>query len=189
MAYRPGFKQIETRYRKEVQRNALARPGVHDFIVVLDRLKASFNVAKILRCAEVFGAAEVQLIDIGVFDPAPAKGALRKVPARFPEDFENCHADLQARGYTVYLLVPDGELRLNDLVFAKQSAFVFGHEEFGPSFNPNNYPDIRTVSIPQFGETESLNVSNAAAIVMFEYVRQAGLSPETTGLSGSTQPD
>ena len=44
MARRPGFKQIEIRYRKEVQRNALARPGSHDFVVVLDRLKASFNV-------------------------------------------------------------------------------------------------------------------------------------------------
>ena len=174
MAYRPGFKQIETRYRKELQRNALARPGVHPFVVVLDRLKASFNVPKILRCAEVFGAAEVQLIDIGVFDPAPAKGALRKVPARFPADFTTCHADLSGRGYTLYLLVPDGELSLSQIVFDTKSAFIFGHEEFGPSFCTGDFPDVKTVSIPQFGETESLNVSNAAAIVMFEYVRQKG---------------
>lgn len=174
MAYRPGFKQIETRYRKEVQRNALARPGVHDFIVVLDRLKASFNVPKILRCAEVFGAAEVQLVDIGVFDPAPAKGALRKVPARFPDDFATCHTDLSSRGYTLYLLVPDGELSLGHIVFNTKSAFIFGHEEFGPSFSTADFPDVKTVSIPQFGVTESLNVSNAAAIVMFEYVRQRG---------------
>lgn len=175
MAKHQGFRQIETRYNKEVQRNVLARPGVHDFIVVLDRLKASFNVAKILRCAEVFGAHEIQLIDIGVFDPAPAKGALRKIPARFPADFNSCHTELSARDYTLYLLVPDGELNLSSLTFAKKSAFVFGHEEFGPSFSPDDFPDIKTVSIPQFGETESLNVSNAAAIVMFEYVRQAGL--------------
>jgi tRNA G18 (ribose-2'-O)-methylase SpoU len=172
MRKHPGFKQIEARYRKEVQRNLLARPGVHDFIVVLDRLKASFNVAKILRCAEVFGAREVHLLNIGVFDPAPAKGALRKIPARFPTDFNSCHADLMARGYTLYLLVPDGELNLCELHLARQSAFIFGHEEFGPSFDPVEFPDIKTVSIPQFGETESLNVSNAAAIVLFEYVRQ-----------------
>jgi tRNA G18 (ribose-2'-O)-methylase SpoU len=179
MAKHSGFKQIETRYRKEVQRNLLARPGLHDFIVVLDRLKASFNVANILRCAEVFGACEVQLIDIGVFDPAPAKGALRKIPARFPTDFSSCHADLSARDYTLYLLVPDGELNLRDLAFEKKSAFVFGHEEFGPSFAPGDFPDIKTVSIPQFGETESLNVSNTAAIVLFEYIRQHATQSKT----------
>ena len=176
MARRSCFKQIEIRYRKEVQRNALARPGVHGFIVVLDRLKASFNVPKILRCAEVFGAGEVQLLNIGVFDPAPAKGALRKIPTRFPADFNSCHTDLTARGYTLYLLVPDGEFNLDKVIFEKKSAFIFGHEEFGPSFSPGDFPNIQTVSIPQFGETESLNVSNAAAIVMFEYVRQTGLS-------------
>jgi tRNA G18 (ribose-2'-O)-methylase SpoU len=179
MAKHSGFKQIESRYRKEVQRNLLARPGVHDFIVVLDRLKAGFNVPNILRSAEVFGGHEVQLIDIGIFDPAPAKGALRKIPACFPADFTGCHADLTERGYTLYLLVPDGELSLSNLTFEKKSAFVFGHEEFGPSFCPDDFPDITTVSIPQFGETESLNVSNAAAIVMFEYVRQHA-TPEQT---------
>jgi len=174
-----GFRQIESRYRKEVQRNLLARPGVHDFIVVLDRLKAGYNVPKILRSAEVFGAHEVQLIDIGIFDPAPAKGALRKIPARFPADFSSCYADLTARGYTLYLLVPDGELNLNNLIFDQKSAFVFGHEEFGPSFCPDDFSEIRTVSIPQFGVTESLNVSNAAAIVMFEYIRQLATSEKT----------
>ena len=176
MAKRPGFRQIEIRYNKEVKRNVLARPGVHDFVVVLDRLKASFNVPKILRCAEVFGASEVQLINIGVFDPAPAKGALRKIPTHFPDDFKSCHADLSARGYTLYLLTPAGKLSLSNTSLDKKSAFVFGHEEFGPSFNPDDFPNVKTVSIPQFGETESLNVSNAAAIVMFEYVRQAGLA-------------
>ena len=180
MAKRPGFKQIESRYNKEVKRNILAQPGVHKFIVVLDRLKASFNVPKILRSAEIFGAHEVQLINVGVFDPAPAKGALRKIPARFPVDFTSCHADLSARGYTIYLLVPNGELSLSNLTFEKNSAFVFGHEEFGPSFSADDFPNIRTVSIPQFGETESLNVSNAAAIVMFEYTRQKNLLSTTT---------
>lgn len=172
MGYKPNFKQVETRYNKEVKRNVMARPGAHEFVVVLDHLKASFNVAKILRCAEIFGAAEVQLVNIGVFDPAPAKGALRKIPARFPADFNSCRTDLAGRGYTLYLLVPDGELDLCNISFEKKSGFVFGHEEFGPSFDPVDFPEIRTVSIPQFGETESLNVSNAAAIVMFEYIRQ-----------------
>lgn len=174
MPRKPSNRQIEIRYRKDRQRNALAIPGPHDFIVVLDRLKAGYNVPKILRSAQAFGAAEVHLIDVGIFDPAPAKGALRKVPARFPGNFAESHADLQKRGYDCFLLVADGDERLGDFELPRRSAFVFGHEEFGPSFDRQDFPDIRTLKIPQYGQMESLNVSNAASIVMFEYVRQWG---------------
>ena len=174
MARKPNFKQIETRYRKDRQRNVLAEPGPHEFVIVLDQLKASYNVPKIIRSAQAFGAAEVHLVNIGVFDPAPAKGALRKVPVRFSETFPESYADLTARGYSCYLLVADGEENLADVELPKKSAFIFGHEEFGPSFDLSDFPEIKTLKIPQYGEMDSLNVSNAASIVMFEYVRQWG---------------
>ena len=172
MSRKQSFKQIEIRYRKDRQKNVLAKPGAHDFAVVLDRLKAGFNVPKILRSAQAFGAAEVHLVNIGVFDPAPAKGALRKVPAKFPETFAESYTDLTSRGYTCYLLAADGECSLADIELPEKSAFVFGHEEFGPSFDVADYGGVRTLRIPQYGEMESLNVSNAASIVMYEYVRQ-----------------
>ena len=174
MSRKQTYQQMEKRYRKERQRNILAEPGPHDFVIVLDHLKPSFNVPKIIRSALAFGAAEVQLVNIGMFDPAPAKGAFRKVPARFPETFAGCHANLAGRGYTCYLLEADGEASLTDIELPRQSAFVFGHEEFGPSFSREDFPAVRTLKIPQFGVMESLNVSNAASIVMFEYVRQWG---------------
>jgi tRNA G18 (ribose-2'-O)-methylase SpoU len=172
LARKPSFKNIEIRYRKDRQRNLLAEPGPHTFVVVLDQLKPGFNVSKILRSAQAFGAAEIQLVNIGVFDPAPAKGALRKVPAKFPESFAESFNDLKGRGYSCYLLVADGEYSLTDVELPKKSAFVFGHEEFGPSFDPADYPGMRTLKISQYSEMESLNVSNAASVVMFEYVRQ-----------------
>lgn len=174
MARKPSFRQLEIRYRKDRQRNVLAAPGPHEFVVVLDRLKAGYNVPKILRSAQAFGAAEVHLVNIGVFDPAPAKGALRKVPARFPDRFAESYADLKSRGYCFYLLAADGTESLADIALPQKSVFIFGHEEFGPSFDHTDYPEIKTLKIPQYGEMESLNVSNAASIVMFEYVRQWG---------------
>jgi tRNA G18 (ribose-2'-O)-methylase SpoU len=57
---------------------------------------------------------------------------------------------------------------------AAKTAFVLGHEEWGHSFKQDDYPDITSVAIPQFGQVESLNVSIAASIVMYEYVRQQG---------------
>jgi len=164
--------QVLLRYEKQRRLNLLATPGVHKFIVVLDNLKAGFNIPKILRSAEVFGASEIQLINIGPFDPAAAKGAFKNVPARFFVEFSECHANLLERGYTVFALEAGTENQLQSAALPTKSAFIFGHEEFGLSFDPDDYPDIQGLSIPQFGKIESLNVSIAASIVMYEYVRQ-----------------
>ncbi len=167
-------KQIEQRYRKDRQRNVLAQPGCHDFVFVLDNLKAGFNVPKIFRSAQAFGAAAVHLVNIGVFDTAPAKGAFRKVPARFHDRFEEVHQALAAEGYTLIALTADGTESLPRAELPRRSAFVVGNEEFGLSFDPADYPGMRTLRIPLYGQMESLNASVAAAIVMYEYVRQHG---------------
>jgi tRNA G18 (ribose-2'-O)-methylase SpoU len=160
------------RYQKERQRNRLARPGVHDFVLVLDHLKAGFNIPKIFRSAEAFGAHAVHLVDIPPFDPAPAKGAFRKVPARFHDDFASCHRALREAGYTLYSLAADAPESLAQVRLPGKSAFIFGNEGLGLSFDPAAYPDIRPLRIPQVGQVESLNVSIAASIVMYEYLRQ-----------------
>ena len=164
--------QAMQRYAKQRQRNLLATPGAHDFIVVLDSLKAGFNIPKILRSAEVFGACEVHLINIGPFDPAAAKGAFKNVPARFFDEYSECHANLRERGYTIFALEAGTGSLLTDAELPLKSAFIFGHEEFGLSFDPTDYPDIQGLTIPQFGQIESLNVSVAASIVMYEYIRR-----------------
>ncbi len=164
--------QMLQRYHKQRQRNVVAQPGMHEFALVLDNLKSGYNVPKIFRSALAFGAAEIDLINIGPFDPAPSKGAFRKVPARFHEDFHGVYKDLIARDFTVYTLTPDAENALPQQSLPDKSAFVFGHEELGLSFDPADYPQVRSLRIPHCGEMESLNVSIAASIVMYEYVRQ-----------------
>lgn len=166
--------QAILRYKKQRHRNLLATPGPHPFVLVLDHLKAGFNVPKIFRSAEAFGAREVHLIDIGMFDPAPGKGSFKKVPARFYDRFEQSYAALKARGYTLFILEAGSGESLFQASLPEKCAFVLGHEERGISFDPANYPDIRRLRIPQFGQVESLNVSIAASIVMYEFVRQRG---------------
>jgi tRNA G18 (ribose-2'-O)-methylase SpoU len=67
---------------------------------------------------------------------------------------------------------PAESAALPTLDFPRKSAFIFGHEEFGICFQKADFPDVRSVMIPQFGRVQSLNVSVAASIVMYEYVRQ-----------------
>jgi tRNA G18 (ribose-2'-O)-methylase SpoU len=59
-----------------------------------------------------------------------------------------------------------------DVDLPEKSAFVFGHEEFGISFEPDLFPEVKRLTIPQYGRCQSLNVSVAASIILYEYTRQ-----------------
>lgn len=166
--YRTAMK----RYEKDKQRNVLAEPGKHKFILVLDHLQAGFNVPKIFRTAETLGAHEIHLINIGPFDPAPAKGTFRKVPAKFYDTVEDCFKQLKQRGYQLFTLEAEKGNTLYEATLPEKSAFILGNEDNGISFDYADYPEIECLSIPHFGVTESLNVSIAASIVMYEYISQ-----------------
>ena len=164
--------QAVRRFTKHYRKNLLAKPGINDIMIVLDHLKPTFNVGKIFRSADAFGACHVHLVGIDFFDPAPAKGSFKWVPASFHNNFKACHNTLKKNGYAVFAMDPNTDQSLLTVKLPAKSAFVFGNEEYGFSFDFNDYPDIQVISIPQFGRVESLNVSIAASITLYEYCRQ-----------------
>ena len=175
------------RFQKQRRRNYLAQPGVHEVAIVLDNLKQSFNVGKIFRSADAFGVSAIHLIGIDYFDPSPSKGSFKWVPAKFYKKFSECYAWLMEEGYTIYVLEPENERLIGEEPFPKKSAFIFGHEEFGISFPKEDYLNIKGLSIPQFGHVQSLNVSIAASITMYEYTRQHGNRKLITKCSGGRE--
>jgi len=160
------------RFERQRRINMRATPGPHDFIVVLDHLKVGYNIGKIFRSADAFGACEIHLIGIDFFDPAPAKGSFKYVPTRYFETFADCHGHLLANQYKLFILDPSSGDSLMKTALPARSAFVFGHEEFGFSFNRRDFPRLQAIRVPQFGRVQSLNVSVAASLAMYEYVRQ-----------------
>lgn len=160
------------RFRRQRNKNRLAVPGIHDCILVLDHLKPTYNIGKIFRSAEAFGAREIHLIGIDFFDPAPGMGGFKWVPAIFHKDFFSCYTHLVTAGYQLYILEPGKGQDITQTRVSAKSAFIFGHEEFGISFEPDLFPGIQRLTIPQFGKSQSLNVSVAASILVYEYVRQ-----------------
>lgn len=147
-------------------------PGPFPYVLVLDRLKASYNVAKILRSANVLGAREVHLVGIGQFDPSPGKGALRHTRTRVFESAQESITALREEGYAMFALHVSGTAVLGRAALPHKSAFIMGHEEWGFSFPVEKEADITTLRIPQFGTVQSLNVSIAASVVAFEWCRQ-----------------
>jgi tRNA G18 (ribose-2'-O)-methylase SpoU len=177
---------IETRFERARRRNlASAEPGLHECILVLDGLKPDFNIGKIFRSADAFGAREIHLVGVRSFDPDPAKGSVRWVSFQTHDDFSSCYRVLSQRGFSVIVLEPGCSNLLGEYAFAEKTAFVMGHEEFGISFERSEFPAVDGLSIPQWGHVQSLNVSVAASIVLYEYVRQHG-RPLSEGLPQKT---
>jgi len=163
-------------YDRQRLLNKLAVAGPHAGIVILDHLKPQFNVGKIFRSADAFGMQEIHLIGIDYFDPGPARGSFKWVPAHYHSDFASCHQILRRRGYRLFATGPEAGETLGCCCMPAKSAFVFGNEGVGLSFDPGGYADIQLIRIPQFGRVQSLNVSVAASLVMYEYVRQHHLA-------------
>jgi tRNA G18 (ribose-2'-O)-methylase SpoU len=162
------------RFRRQRNQNYLAVPGIRECVIVLDHLKPSYNIGKIFRSADAFGAREIHLIGIDFFDPAPGMGAFKWVPAVFHNSFFSCYTDLVQKGYAPFILEPGLGDNLTQTTLPVKSAFIFGHEEFGISFEPDLYPALQRLTIPQVGKSQSLNVSVAASIILYEYARQHG---------------
>lgn len=169
---------METRYKKACRRNKVdAAPGLHDCVVILDGLKPDFNIGKIIRTADAFSVREVHLTGIDFFDPEPAKGSMRWVMLHQHRDFVSCYTALQGQGLSFFCLEPSSGQVLGDVSLPGKTAFILGHEEFGLSFDPAEYDDMQSLTIPQYGKVQSLNVSVAASVAMFEYIRQHGRAP------------
>lgn len=159
-------------FQKHKFLNQTAQSGAHSFAIILDSLKPDFNVGKTFRSGDAFGVKEIHLIDVPFFNVFPSRGSFKHVPAHFHTSFQQVYDLLKPQGYAFFTLEPHEAKPLYEIQFPLKSAFVLGHEEFGLSFKREDYPDIQGLSIPQFGKVQSLNVSIAASLVMYEYVRQ-----------------
>lgn len=170
MKIRSEDKRLFSKFLEKNQKKA--SPGQHDIILVLDHLKPDFNVGKIFRSADAFGCCEVHLIGIDYFNVASSKGSFKHVPVKFYKNFDESYNQLMKDGYDIFLLEMEAKLYLGMEDLPQKTAFVVGHEQFGLSFNPKDYKGTCSIKISQVGKTQSLNVSVAASIAMYEYTRQ-----------------
>lgn len=77
----------------------------------------------------------------------------------------------------VFLVTKFGKTLYTDQIYRDNDYFVFGRETSGlPEDIRNNFPDTNQIHIPMSPECRSINLSNAAAIVSYEAVRQLNLN-------------
>jgi 23S rRNA (guanosine2251-2'-O)-methyltransferase len=150
-------------------------------LVVLDGVEDPRNLGAILRTAEAAGAAGVVLPErhsAGLSETVAraSAGALEHVPVARVVNLVQALEELKSRGIWVVGLDAAGQERWDAVDLARPVALVLGGEGRGIRRLVREHCD-HLVSIPHFGHVESLNVSVAAGIVLYEAVRQRRAVP------------
>jgi 23S rRNA (guanosine2251-2'-O)-methyltransferase len=145
-------------------------------VVVLDGVEDPHNVGAILRSVHAAGGTGVvrQTRRAAPLDRGVAKasaGAVHHVPVVDVVNIARALEDLKARHVWTVGLDAGAELHYDDIDLTLPTAVVVGAEGSGLRRLVRERCD-RLVSIPMRGRLGSLNVSVAAAVVLFEAVRQ-----------------
>jgi 23S rRNA (guanosine2251-2'-O)-methyltransferase len=151
-------------------------------IVVLDGIEDPHNVGAVLRTADAAGAHGVvrQARRAAPLDGIVAKasaGALAHVRVATVVNIARAVEELTAAGVWTVGLTGDALERYDRVDLTLPTAIVLGAEGSGLRRLVRERCD-RLVSIPMGGTVESLNVSVAAGVTLFEVVRQRRVASE-----------
>ena len=166
-----------TERRQERVEGVLARRQP-DLTVVLEDVHDPHNVSAVLRSCDAVGVLGVHLIytleepPVGAFARTTSASAAKWVECHRHDSIEACYAALRNEGFLVLATaVEPGSVDLYEVDLSRPTALVFGNEMRGVSDRARDLADGR-IAIPMLGMVQSLNISVACAVVLYEALRQ-----------------
>lgn len=161
----------------DILRSAEER-GQTPLIVICDELSDPHNLGAILRTAECAGAHGVIIpkrrsVGLTAVVGKASAGAIEYMPVARVSNIAAAIRELKERGVWVFGTAADGDTTLYGADLKGPAAIVIGNEGVGMSRIVSESCDFK-VSIPMKGRISSLNASAAAAILLYEAVRQRG---------------
>ena len=155
---------------------AAAEKGEAPLLVVCDEISDPHNLGTILRTAECAGAHGVIIpkrrsAGLTAVVAKTSAGAVSYMPVARVPNMAALLKDLKKQGVWVFGTAAEGTTTLYDADLKGPAAIVIGSEGDGMSRLVTENCDF-LVSIPMKGQISSLNASAAAAILLYEAVRQ-----------------
>jgi len=147
----------------------------HALVIVAEAIEKPGNLGTILRSADAAGVHAVIVCDrcTDLHNPNVVRastGMIFSVPV-VESDGETTLKFLRERKFSILAATPHTDKLHTDVNLTGNVALVVGTEQYGLSDRWMKASDLR-VRIPMLGQADSLNVSAATTILLFEAVRQ-----------------
>lgn len=150
--------------------------------VVMENIHDPHNVSAMLRSCDAVGVMEVHLVYVNEEFPLAGRrpklgkkssaSAIKWVARHSYNSIAECYKTLRKDGFLIYAThLGKSSQSLYELDLTKKIALVFGNEHRGVSEEAAELADAN-FQIPMVGMIESLNVSVACAVTLYEAFRQ-----------------
>jgi 23S rRNA (guanosine2251-2'-O)-methyltransferase len=150
--------------------------GKTPLVVMLDHITDVRNLGAIARTAECSGVDAILIPEKGsaqVNQDAikTSAGALYKVPVCRYNSSKEIITFLKSSGLKIVAATEEASSDYTDIEMTQPVALILGSEESGISAELLKISD-ELIRIPIFGDIQSLNVSVAAGVIIYEILRQ-----------------
>ncbi len=154
----------------------VARKRQVGLTVVMENIHDPHNVSAVLRSCDAVGVLQVELLYTVEKFPRIGKksssSASKWIQRRLHRSVDDCYRALRAEGFRICATHLTGDaVGLYDLDLTGKIALVFGNEHRGVSEEAAAKADVN-FHIPMVGMIQSLNVSVAVAVSLYEAYRQ-----------------
>lgn len=156
-----------------------------DVTVVLENVFDPHNISAVMRSCDAVGVQEIYVLNTKIprhkkWGSRSSSSAAKWLTIHQFDDLQECVKALRSR-YDVLLTthMSSSAVALHDIDFTGRVALVFGNEHSGVSDEFRALADGNFI-IPQVGIIQSLNISVACAVTLYEAFRQKQLAGHYT---------
>lgn len=148
----------------------------NSIILMLDSIEDPHNLGAILRIADAFSITAVvykknNQVGLNEIVAKVSTGAINYVKCCEVTNLNNAIKTLKDNGYWIYAADGSGDIDYYGHDYAAKSCLIIGSEGFGISDLTLKNSDF-IIKIPMSGHVNSLNASNATAIILSEMYRR-----------------
>ncbi|MCI8461160.1 MAG: 23S rRNA (guanosine(2251)-2'-O)-methyltransferase RlmB [Bacilli bacterium] len=146
-----------------------------DFVVLLDHLEDSHNLGAIIRTCEAAGVKSIIIpkdrqVQINATVMKTSVGTLDNVNIISVSNLVNTISKLKENGFWIVGTSLSNSVDFREIDYSGKIALIIGNEGSGISKLVSKNCDF-LAKIPMYGETNSLNASVAAGIMIYEVIR------------------
>lgn len=145
-----------------------ASQRTRQYCLVLEDLRDPHNISAIIRSCEVFGLLDVHIIEeVNAYTVSPAilRGSIKWMQIHTYKKRAQCLANLKSQGYRIAVASTHATQSIHEVDLSSPTAFYMGSELLGNHEDTVAVADV-LFKIPQYGLTESLNVSVCAGVLL-----------------------